>query len=169
MYPQSGLLNRIRAQIIHDRILTSILSAYFTINVLLILLAGAAVWPVILTFKGNETPVAGLCETIYRTNLLLLLVYLVISGAFMLFERGFRFVSTELINIGVGSLVNLIVLMTQRFTIQGLEASSFMLTLLWFIVSFLFSGILALLPSAVICGLAKLIHAVFIKFHDWGN
>ncbi len=167
MYRQTGFYHRLHTLIIHDRILTSILSVYFTVNLLFILLAGLAVWPVILMFKGAGTPIASLCETIYRTNLPLLLVYLVISGAFMLFERGFKFIRTELINIGVGGLVNLIMLMTQRFTIQDLAVPSFMLTLLWFIVSFMLSWILTLLPSSLICGLAKLIHAMFAKFHDW--
>ena len=161
------IFDRLRTQIIHDRILTSILSAYFTINLLLILLAGVAVWPVVLTLKGMDSPIAGLCDTIYRTNLPLLAVYFVISGLFMFFERRFRFLRTELINIGVGGLVNLIVLMTQRFMLPEAEASNFMLTMLWFIISFMLAWILTLLPSMLICGLAKLIHTVFFKVREW--
>ena len=168
MYRQNhSYWDRLRSQIIHDRILTSILSAYFTINLLLILLAGIAVWPVILTLKGMDTPIAGLCNTIYRTNLPLLAVYLVISGAFMLFERQFKALNIVLINIGIGGIVNLVMLMTQRYVIQGVDGPDFMLTLLWFILSFMFSWILTLLPVLVICGLAKLIHVLFFKFHEW--
>ncbi len=168
MYRQNSFFGRLRTQIIHDRILTSILTAYFTVNLLLILLAGVAVWPVILTLKGMDSPIAGLCNTIYRTNLPLLAVYLVISGAFMLFERQFKVLNIVMINISIGGIVNLVMLMTQRYVLQGVEGPNFMLTLLWFIISFMFSWILTLLPVLIICGLAKLIHAMFFKIHDWG-
>ncbi len=169
MYRQKSIIDRLRTQIIHDRILTSILSAYFTINLLLILLAGVAVWPVILTLRGIDSPLAGLCDTIYRTNLPLLVVYLVIAGAFTLFERQFKVMNIVLINIGIGAIINLVMLMTQRYVIQGVDGPNFMLTLLWFIISFMFSWILTLLPVLAICGLAKLIHVLFFKFHDWGS
>lgn len=169
MYRQHSFFDRLRSQIIHDRILTSVLSAYFTINLLLILLAGVAVWPVILSLKGTDSPAAGLCDTVYRTNLPLLAVYLMISGAFMLLERHFKALNIVVINMGIGGIVNLVMLMTQRYVIQGVDGPNFMLTLLWFIISFMFSWILTLLPVLVICGLAKLIHMLFFKFHEWGS
>ena len=167
MKQQDAFFDRLYAQITHDRMLTSILTVYFTINLLLILLTGVAVWPVIFMFKGGDTAVGGFCETVFRANLPLLAVYFVISGLFMFFERRFRFLRTELINIGVGGLVNLIVLMTQRFMLPEAEASNFMLTMLWFIISFMLAWILTLLPSMLICGLAKLIHTVFFKVREW--
>ena len=164
-----SLLDRLHSHIMRDRFLTSILTVYFTISALMILLASVAVWPVVLTFMNSDVMISSLCQTLYRANLPLLAVYLVISTLFMLFEHGFSFFKTELINVIIGGLVNLVILMTQQYTLQGAEAHSFMFTLLWFIISFLFSWILALLPSALACGLAKLIHAIFFKIYDWRN
>ncbi len=164
-----SLLDRLQRHIMHDRFLTSMLTVYFTISALMILLASVAVWPVMLTFMRSDAMISGLCRTVFQANLPLLAVYLVISTLFMLFEHGFSFFRTEFINIIIGGLANLVILMTQRYALQGADMPNFMFTLLWFIVSFLFSWILALLPSALVCGLTKLIHVTFFKIYDWRN
>ena len=161
------LLDRLHSHIMHDRFLTAALTVYFTISALMILLASIAVWPVTITFLHSDTMISGLCQTLFRANLPLMIVYIVISGLFMLFERNFSFLKTTLINVIIGSLVNLVVLLVSKDLVQGPGIPSFMFSLLWFIISFLFSWILAILPSALACGVAKLIHVIFFKIHEW--
>lgn len=165
MLQEGQFFDHLHDHIIHDRFLTSILTVYFTITAILFLLAGLAVWPVIFLLNSTETAVAGLCNTVLRANLPLLGVYLVITGLFLVFEHGYSFFKTSLINIAVGGVVNLAVLLSQRTAF--LASPDFMLTLLWFILSFLLSWVLALLPSMLFSGAAKLIHSVFFTIFGW--
>ena len=168
MNRQRGLLSFIQQQIVRDRVTTAILSTFVTVSSILILLMGISVWPAILSRMNGEGTAAALCRAAFRTNLVLLIVYLVITGAFLLYEHGFSFVKTTLINVCIGGLVNLVMLlMQQRLVLGGEEAYGFMNELLWFIVSFLFSWILALLPALLIGGVAQLIHTIFFKLYDW--
>lgn len=164
---RQNMWGRFYDRIVHDRILTAILTAYFTVTLILIMLAGLTIWPVILTLMNSDAAVAPFCAAVFKANLPLLVVYFVVAGVFMFFERSFSFGKTMLINVGIGGFVNLIVLIMQRYSLAGMDLPNVMLSLLWFIISFFLSWILAILPSMLIGGLAKLIHIIFFKIYEW--
>ena len=167
-YRYGGFLNFFHEQLRRDRITTAILTAVVTISSILILLMGISIWPAIFSWMNGEGTAAALCATVFRTNLLLLIVYLVITTVFLRYERGFSFIKTVLINICIGAFANLVMLLLQqRFVFKAQDTGVLINGLLWFIASFFFSWILPLLPVILIGGIGKLFHVLFFKLYAW--
>ena len=168
MMGRGRFLGNLHMQMMHDRFITAILTVLLTISSILVLLAGIAVWPVVCGLMNGNGILSEVCGTIYRTNLVVFIIYIAISGVFAFFEHGFSFIKTTLINVCIGIIVNFVMLMSQQRVIQeATELSAFMATLLWFVVSFLAAGILTVLPALITGGIAKMIHTLFFKLYDW--
>ena len=131
---------------------------------LLLLAAGIAIWPVVIYGLSMEG-IAALCQSALTTNLILLTVYVLCAAVLLWFDRNFSMLKTALLNLGLGGMVNLILLLTWRIDIPSNTGVDFMLTLLWFICSFFLAGVLALLPALAVAGIAKIIHSVFFLIH----
>lgn len=167
-YRYGGFLNYFHEQLRRDRITTAILTAVATISAILILLMGISVWPAVFSWMNGEGTAAALCAAVFRTNLLLLIVYLVITAVFLLYEHGFSFIKTVLINVCIGAFANLVMLLLQQRLVFGAQDTGVLINgLVWFIASFFFSWILPLLPVMLIGGLGKLIHVIFFKLYEW--
>lgn len=149
----------------HDQVLTVIITAYFTFVLILMLLAGIAVWPVMLSGSGSDSVFAPLCRTLLTGNLLLLTVYVLCAAVLLWFDRSFSLVKTALINLGTGGVVNLVLLLSQSGALHSGADADLMLTLLWFVLSFFLAWVLALVPAVLVAAAAKVIHSGFFLLH----
>lgn len=148
-----------------DRGMTVLITAYFTLMLLMMLVAGIAIWPVMFYGASSGASLAPLCQSLVNANLLLLTAYVILAAVLLWFDRSFSLVKTALINLFIGGVVNLALLLSQGSGLTSGPEAGFMMTLLWFILSILLSLVLALLPAVLVAAVSKLIHSAFFLLH----
>ena len=144
-----------------DQTLTIVATVYFTIIAIMMLLAGLAIWPAVIYGATAQTAFHALCRNVLLCNVFLLVFHVALAAVLLWFDKHFSFVKTVLITLSAGGVFNLIVLLSQSGAFLSNTGVDFTLTLLWFILSFFLSWVLALLPAVLVAGIAKAIHSTF--------
>ena len=152
----SDIFTSMMSQFKQDIILTITMHALMLTTLIILAVSGTAIWPVIvsLVFSSSVSVLLPQLRTILFINvgLLLLCICIQIFSAFL--RRPGTLIRQALLSFTLGLLVNFLYLCSQNDVIQSMIQLDFLLTPLWFIISFFLSCILAFLP-AVLCTAAS--------------
>ena len=145
----------------HDRLLTMVITAMITLAAVASVVAGIAIWPVLFSFDRPASILAGLFSSAKTAGIVMLAVSAVVSIVMMLFRRtAFRLIPALFTNLLINTTVAFVFTIMHVEIIQRLQMSGTMGSVLWFFASLLFSYALAIVPSILVAGLVRLIHAI---------
>ena len=135
----------------------SILLALFAV---FSLVAGTAVWPVVLGHTDPGSVFEALFRSVRAGGLLVLILDTATAFAVMIWRRGsFSFFRAMAVNLLIGWVVFMFFTAGHPEVIDSLGATR-MTILFWGCLSVVLSYVLAFLPAAVTAGLAKLAHVI---------
>lgn len=155
-----GLVGLLLARIQFDWFASIALSVLLTLLIVFSLVAGTAVWPVVLGSSGSDSVLNSLSSSARVGGLVVLLVDIVVAAATMLWRRGtFSFLRAMTVNLLVGWVIFMFFTAGHREVIQSLGETN-VTALLWGCLSVVISYVLAFLPAAITAGLAKLAHTI---------
>ncbi len=142
-----------------ERSLAIKLTIFFAVLMLILCITGVTIWPAILAFAGKPTSIGILCKALRLANVILLVVYVVLTTLLVWFDNGYTFLKNFIMNASVGWLVNFCVLLFNNAFAQTELTSGVMIKLLWFTLSVLLGLVISIVPAAIVAGIAKALHA----------
>ncbi len=159
-YGSGGLMGLMLDYLQLDRFSSIVLSVLMTLFAVFSLVAGTAVWPVVLGRTEPDSVFQALFHSVRTGGLLVLILDVAVSFTVMIWRRGtFSFFKAMIVNLLVGWVVFMFFTAGHREAIDSLGATR-MTILFWGCLSVVLSYVLAFLPAAVTAGLAKLAHVI---------
>ena len=157
MFRQKGMLSYLMKDLLPDRIFEWIIISILIFAAILVVGAGIAVWPIVISIKNYESSLSSLCKAVFLSNLPLFAVYLMVPICCEIADKESKFQLSFIINLLIGAVANMFILISNQPVLSGVEVPVFLLTLLWLIISFLFSWILTVLPAFLAAIVVKLL------------
>ncbi len=155
------LFDFIVSRLNRDIILSNAVTAFLLITVAISLTAGIAVWPVVWELHYKTSSVGVVCCNILKAGYIITPVCFFISLLVMIFDRQeFSLPRILLLNLGIFWLAASVFMITQQSVLSIFPENSFMITLLWIVISFFAGYILAVIPVILVSLIVMIIYKI---------